>query len=374
MSSTWPLRMAPHNEALAGALALFVSMPFGGLEGEGAMAFLESSPGIPTLLAAAPSLKDDLTSGRQWRVLEALEGAARELTPLERHLVGIELVVGDDFVPQDYEFADGSLYWRRVDVALEALGSEFTSDAVIEALVDVASHLAEESKSTFASLLTGQGLIDVLEIAHESQVYLTGIYVPYAGDALRWGQRQLGTFTDEALAMALAADYVRLQALIEMGDVAPVREYGEALAEDLQQLSKKRASGASDGKAVRQLRIFTVMLGLVADLLGDDADGLAPELTPSFIGMRIPEVKSLAEAMAINIRFEDGKRDPDSSDRTVLHEPNWKVADQSPRADIPLGRRREVRVWVLKQGEKLSRHQVKAIAALEQRESPGPMS
>lgn len=370
MSTRWPLRMEPRQEALAGLLALYVSIPYNGLSTTDAENFIETSPGIAGLRELSPSMLSLLKSGNSWELLGELARLADMLSQEQRDYIGLEIVVGDDFIPTGTTIEDSALYWRRVDVALTAVGAGFAAAEVVEAVTDHAMHLAEESKSVLASMITSAGLIDAAEIVHESQAYVTGVYIPFAGDALRWGQRHLGTFTDDALSLALAADYLRLAMLMDMGRVDSVREYGAALTEDVQDLSKKRALGNSDSQTARQLRLFTTMLSAVAGLLGDDADGMAPDLTPSFLGMRLSEVGALAQAMAINVRSEDGLKQANGEDRSVWSDANWKVQRQWPEPDAPLGKRREVRVWILKQGELISSHQADVLASLKKASSP----
>jgi hypothetical protein len=347
----WPLSLGPEEAAVTALAALYVSAPFGGLDTEMAKATLSSPSFSAPLSTSIPDAGSLLASGQQWRLLERMALAVSVWTPERRDVVAIELVLRDSFVPDSAE-VDPGLYRRRMDVALESLQSQFVASAVHELAREEANWLAQESKSGLKTVLTSEEVIDYGEILHRAQSSLTGVYIPFVADGLRWGQRKLDKVSDEALLLALASDVVRLKFRTSIGDVEAVRSYGQLLTEDIQEMSTRHAHGSSPDKRAKQIRLFTTVLAVVTECLGQDDDGLATSLSPGFDGMRLNEVRSLAQAMAVTLREEDGCHDgAEGSARSVYSASNWYVSAQRPSPGEPLGMRRLVRVWVVKHGE-----------------------
>lgn len=116
-------------------------------------------------------------------------------------------------------------------------------------------------------------------------------------------------------------------------------------------MSMSHARGGNPDKRARQIRLFTATRSAVAELLGDDAKGLAPDAAPAFEGMHLNEVEALADAMAVSLDIEDGLADDENAGRGIWNESKWYVRAQKPTAGDALGRRRRVTVIVLKHDE-----------------------
>jgi hypothetical protein len=355
-SEAWPLRPSAQVEAAEVAAALVICAPYGGLNTPNAgLVLTDGSEVLRPLTDSFPRVIELLRQGASWEALGCLAGFTEAWTQDDRDYAGLELVLGDGFIPDPDTIDDYALYWRRVDTALEAIGSGFAAHEVMNGTWALAGELLESAKSSTRALLTSEGLGDFLTIAHDTQSWATGVWIPGVDQAIRWGQRKLDHVGDEELAFALASDVIRLRYLASGGTLEPVRAYGKDLTEDLRQMSTRRASGGTVDARTRQISMFSVVLRMVSQLLGEDPDGLADDVAPSFMSMRLTEARQLAEAMAVTLTEVDGcSQSDETTHREIWQSDNWTVAFQHPHGGAVLGRRRTVRVWVMKARETVS--------------------
>lgn len=217
--------MGHEDSTLAAICGLLIATPYGGLGTDEARSALDRLPDFDHTAAGLPRIIDAVRDGQRWNALELIESLAATWPATRRNLVGLELVLGDPPLPADLE-VDQTVYLRRVDVCLEALQTEYSADEALAATVDIPQTLAEESKSTTLFILGSEGLAQAFDLILESQAWVSGGYVPYAGDAVRWGQRKLDTVNDDEILWALATDLARLNMRMAAGDVDNVRAYG----------------------------------------------------------------------------------------------------------------------------------------------------
>lgn len=350
-STAWPFVLAPEEAAFVALCKFYVALPYGGLGNELMLSSLTSPDFLRPMSEYIPNASTLVREDRPWTLLSEIARTTATMSQDRRDAIAIEVVLGEDFISGELEM-DQALYWRRVDVALEALGSLYSAHEIIDFVLESAERLAEESHTPLLNVLTSSDIADLAEIAHETQMYFTGIYIPGADEALRWGQRQIAGLRNEELILTVAADVARLKHREVTGDLDSIRRYGELLADDIREMSTSQAHGRTPDERARQIRVFTTLLGMVSSALGEDDDGLAPDSAPDFEGMRLNEVRELATAMAINLVERDGHRGPEEEDsRSVWNADNWYVKAQAPSPGAELGRRRRVSLWLLKHHE-----------------------
>lgn len=349
-----PLELDRVDQSIVTAAQLLVCAPYGGLDSALAQEAIGAvGSALDVQLDDATGFAAFLGSGNLWEGALALRRTCRDFDVDHRDLLGLHVVLFDTFMPQGDDVVDDyALYWRRVDTLLECLDCSFAAYEVVDALQNIAANVMEQSKSTTKSLLTNRGMLDLAETAHEVQSMFTGIYIPYAADVLRWGQDKLDAKSDTEIAGALAADVLILGQFAQAGDIERVRAYGVRLTDELRTMSLARARDAQGEKRARQISMFSTVLATVNELLGDDSDGLALDVAPALLGMRVTEARQICESQSLQLSEFDGRWDGEKgSDRTIWNAENWIVRDQAPGAGATLGRRRIIEIWVNKKNE-----------------------
>ena len=358
----WPLAPSPDQQTAQLLAALTVALRYdrlGSTKARSAIVHLQERVRIAPVWAGALAA---ITAGSRWEALSIISQVTADWSPEDRDYTGLTLVLEDGFVSTADVSDSPALYWRTVDTCLDAIGCQFTTHEVIDQTNTMAERLLEEAKSDIHALATSEDLITFLSLAHAAQAAVTGIYIRDAVDVLRWGQRKLDKVGDGELAFALAGEVAQLRVLATGGRASKVREYGELLGADILKMSTSRAHGRPEDRVTKQLRMFTFVLDVVAELLEQGDQHLGGDTAPQFEGMRLSEAYTLAAAHAIELVHIDGQRTAEAGDRGVWNTENWHVKVQAPRPGDALPSQRQVVCWVLKRGEFLSnvqRHESK---------------
>jgi hypothetical protein len=274
-----------------------------------------------------------------------LAAQSSTLSQDRRELIGLEAVLANPLWEVVEENFDVPVATRRIETALEVLGTRFSANEIAGVLCDYSEELRSASASGTVKVLSIDWLATGVDLVHEGQVFFTGIYVPGLSELVSRGQQRLAASGDVEMVEAYASNLIRALFAVDHGDLAAVRGWAEDLQARMMELSVAQSPGRTRSQELAELAMIASILPLLGASLGDN-DAFILEVAPDLVGMRLSDADVMAGLHGINMETHDFKAGGGQDGRGVWKRSGWTVREQDPAPGEPLSRRRSMSVWV----------------------------
>ncbi len=280
-----------------------------------------------------------------WPRWQLLAAQTSTLSQDRRELIGLEAILANPLWDVVGEDLDVPVATRRIETALEVLGTSFSAYEIAGVLGDYSEELRSASASGTVKVLSSDWLATGVDLVHEGQVFFTGIYVPGLSELVDRGQRRLETSGDAEMAEAYAFNLIRALFAVDHGDSAAARGWAEDLQAKMMELSVARSPGRTGSRELAELAMIASVLPVLGASLGDN-DAFILEVAPDLVGMRLNDADVVAQLHGINMETIDFQAAGSQDGRMILRRSGWIVREQDPGPGRPLSRRRSITVSV----------------------------